>query len=285
MKTIRLRITVAVMCSLAVCCVSAQPKRDSVVTAIFSRSASKYERRTRPDGSPAMQTYVISNGGADSIEGKDPSIEKIGFSGIVRVLGPALAKRAYYPAKNAAKADLLLVLHWGKTRPNPQSYRSLFDMAVSGQNGKNGDGSGNDSLLQFAQQMRYAADEHNADLLGYTAELKYRNNISLVAGAGSLYEDLINDIESERYYIIVTAIDFQDMMKNQKKNTLWRTVVSIDARSNRFGEQLNAMIDRASRYFGKDSGRLLRQFEYTSHVELGELKVLGEVDKKPELKK
>jgi hypothetical protein len=273
------------MCSAAPCIATAQPKRDSVVTATFSRAAAYYERPVRTDGSPATQTYVLSNGGTEATDDKDASMGTVGFSGIVRVLGRYLAQNKYYPAKNAQKADLLLVLHWGKTHANPQSYRSIFDMALSGQNGKNGDSGGNDALLQFAQQMRYQADEHNADLLGYTAELKYRNNISLVAGASSMYEDLINDIEAERYYIIVTAIDFQGMLKQQQKKTLWRTVVSIDARSNRFDQQLSEMIGRASRYFGKDSGRLVRQFEYTSHVNLGELKNLGEADDKQAPKK
>jgi hypothetical protein len=277
-------MAVALMCSFVACVATAQPKRDSVVTAVYSRSAAKYERPVRADGSPAIQTYVISNGGSEPGEDKDPSIDKVGFAGIVRVLGIYLAKQSYYPAKNGQKADLLLVIHWGKTHANPQAYRFLFDMAVSGLNTSDASG-GSDALLQFAQHMRYADDQHNADLLGYTDELNHRHNITLVAGAGAAYEDLINDIEAERYYVTVTAIDFQNMLKHQQKQTLWRTVVSIDAHRNRFDEQLIEMIDKASRYFGKDSGRLVRQFDYTSHISLGDLKVLDDVQKKAAPKK
>ena len=88
----------------------------------------------------------------------------------------------------------------------------------------------------------------------------------------------MEDIESERYYVVVTAYDFQEALQHKNKKGLWRTVASIDARGNRFDERLLAMVERASRYFGRDSGRLIRQFEYTPHIDLGELKTLGVVD-------
>jgi hypothetical protein len=139
-------------------------------------------------------------------------------------------------------------------------------------------------MIKFAQDARIDADRYNANLLGYTGELNSRDNPSLFAGAGTAYHDLIADIEAERYYVSVTAYDFQDALKHKNNKGLWRTVASIDARGNRFDERLMAMIDKASRYFGRDSGRLIRQFEYTPHINLGELKSLGVVESKPETK-
>ncbi len=134
--------------------------------------------------------------------------------------------------------------------------------------------------IRFAQDARIEADRRNANLLGYTAELNYRDNPSLYAGAGTAYNDLIEDIESERYYVAVTAYDFQEALQHKNKKGLWRTVASIDARGNRFDERLAQMLERASRHFGRDTGRLIRQFEYTPRIDLGELKSLGVVDKK-----
>jgi hypothetical protein len=45
------------------------------------------------------------------------------------------------------------------------------------------------------------------------------------------------------------------------------------------------MVERASHYFGRDSDRLIRQFEYTPHFDFGELKLLGVVDQEPSPKK
>jgi len=132
--------------------------------------------------------------------------------------------------------------------------------------------------IRFAQDARIEADRQNANLLGYTSELMRRDNPSLYGGAGTAYSDLMEDIESERYYVVVTAYDFQEALQHKNKKGLWRTVASIDARGNRFDERLLAMVERASRYFGRDSGRLIRQFEYTPHIDLGELKTLGVVD-------
>ena len=294
---------------------SALGDRDSVVTAVFSRSFNNYVRPVQADGSPEIQTYVVAKGGYAPGQDKDPSIDDVKFPGIVRVLGKYLAKQGYFPAKNAKKADLMLVVHWGKTVPagdatqrnilelglehfarfqqlgggigrspgfqpttqsNPQDAETKADMEAATEEMIEGM-----MLLQFTEGMRYEADQRNANLLGYTADMKSRNNPSLYAGAGTAYYDLLADLESERYYLAVTAYDFQDMLQHRNKKGLWRTVVSVDARNNRFDERLADMVDKASRYFGKDSGRLVQQFHYTPHVSLGELKVLGVVDEKP----
>jgi hypothetical protein len=240
----------------------------------------------------------------------DDSMDDVKFAGIVRVLGKYLAKQSYYPAKDAKKADLMLVVHWGKTMPSSDGFnRSLIDQGLQGfalsqqlkmgSLGQSAIFSGGDSgvpgvteaatsemvqgmmEIRFAQDARIEADRRNANLLGYTAELNYRDNPSLYAGAGTAYNDLIEDIESERYYVAVTAYDFQEALQHKNKKGLWRTVASIDAHGNRFDERLAQMLERASRHFGRDTGRLIRQFEYTPRINFGELKTLGVIDKEP----
>jgi len=306
----------------------ASNENDSVVTAVFSRSFNNYERPTRADGSEQPLTYVIAKGGFAPGTYADGSIEDVKFAGIVRVLGKYLAKQGYFPAKDAKKANLMLVVHWGKTMPgNDGLSRNMLDQGLQhfetlqqqlgkgigrspGINPSQSDlppgaiGASSADLaaaavqeaateemvqgmfeVRFAQDARIEANRYNANLLGYTSELKYRDNPSLFAGAGTAYRDLLDDLETERYYVSVTAYDFQDALHNHNKG-LWRTVASIDARGNRFDEKLMAMVDKASRYFGRDSGgHLIRDFQFTPHINFGELKALGVVDNEPAPKK
>jgi hypothetical protein len=317
MKTIPVRtMAAALICFGITNLVTASDNTESVVTSVFSRSFNDYQRPARADGRDQPLTYVIAKGGSTPGISADESMDDVKFAGIVRVLGKYLAKQSYYPAKDGKKADLMLVVHWGKTIPgNDGNSRNMLDNgllkfetmqqqlhqgigrvpAIIRPNVVATRNAISDALeeaareqvvqgmyeIRFGQDARIEADRLNANLLGYTAELKYRDNPSLYAGAGPAYHDLMEDLESERYFVSVTAYDFQEALQHKKNKGLWRTVASIDARDSRFDEGLMAMVERASRYFGRDSGRLIRQFEYTPHINLGELKTLGLVESTP----
>jgi hypothetical protein len=60
------------------------------------------------------------------------------------------------------------------------------------------------------------------------------------------------------------------------------TRISIRAQGNRFAERVDEMVARAARYFGADSGKLVREYEGT--VEMGEPEVIGIVDEREEEK-
>lgn len=88
---------------------------------------------------------------------------------------------------------------------------------------------------------------------------------------------MIEDIEHERYYVIIGAYDMQAVLKGRQR-LLWSTRVSIRAQGNRFDEWLPAMFANAANHFGEESGRLIRRYQRAARVELGELKSLGIVD-------
>jgi hypothetical protein len=324
MKTHSVRTFAAVFCCFGIATfATAIGDSDSVVTAVFSRSFNGYERPAGPDGRPALQTYVVAKGGYEPGLGSDPSIDNVKFAGVVRILGKYLASQGYFPAKDAKKADVMLVIHWGKTIPfNDATHQNMLDRGLQGFEGLQqlGLGIGSSPIpsgrnseappsaatfspdqsrdqveaalaeaarsqmiqgvmeIRMAQQIRDNANVHNANLLGYSAELSARDNPSLFAGAGTSYHDLIADLETERYYVAVTAYDFQDALQHNTNKGLWRTVTSIEARGNRFDEKLRAMVEKGSRYFGQDSGRLVRQFDRTPRVSIGDLKMLGVVE-------
>ena len=107
-------------------------------------------------------------------------------------------------------------------------------------------------------------------------DLADSNDIRRWAGGGDRYNDLVADVEETRYYIIISAYDFDQLVNHQKKKLRWQTRVSVRAPGNRFDDSFAAMLKGAARYFGQDSGKLVRGEESKGVVELGDLKFLGE---------
>jgi hypothetical protein len=123
-------------------------------------------------------------------------------------------------------------------------------------------------------RWRDLANQFNAGLLGYRAEMnEWVGSPALLSAAGNRFDDLRNDVEEARYYILVFAFDRRSITEKHKPMLRWVTRISIRARGNRFDENLGAMVAQAARYFGRDSGGLVQRFEGT--VELGETKVIG----------
>jgi hypothetical protein len=134
---------------------------------------------------------------------------------------------------------------------------------------------------QFAQsqandRVRDQLNEKNARVLGYLDELADSNDIRRYAGGGDRYSDMIAEVEESRYYIVISAYDFRELTGKNKKKLLWQTRVSVRSPGNSFDDSIAAMLKSASRYFGQNSGKLIRGEETKGTVELGELKYLGE---------
>jgi hypothetical protein len=135
--------------------------------------------------------------------------------------------------------------------------------------------------LMMENRARDQINLPNARLLGYLDEINDADGIQRFAGGGDRFNDLIADIEESRYYIIVSAYDFDQLVNHQKKVLRWQTRVSVRAPGNRFDDSVAAMMKGASKYFGQDSGRLVRGEESKGVVELGDLKFLGEAKDAP----
>ncbi len=284
-------------------------KQDSLFISVYSRTSSSYRREFLPDGNLKPQTYVVGNGGISSLPGQTGAGDPTLFPTIVKLMARRLAQQSFYPARRQASADLLLVLHWGTTVPfndaQLQNANANFGSAMNAYNNAQAvvreseargdqqtttdgiqipirsarDAAQEDAETQLLQSqlfqdMRLKADEANARLLGYVEEINYRNNPARFAGAGNYFDDLMNDIETPRYYVIVQAYDFQAAQIDGRRKLLWTTRMSIPARGSDFSRCLPAMLSDASQYFGRDSDRLVRNYR-EGVVRLGELEVLG----------
>ena len=283
---------------------------DTEITAVFATLSNGYSRTKLPDGSLKPETYVVGNGGyARGSAANEPGGD-VPFPEIVRVLARHLARSNYFPARDAKAADLLLMISWGTTIPfndatqrinstaafaamndlqaaNAQSARAALPptdprhAATGGQEAANSiqaaardAADGQMALIDMANDQRSKGDDFNARLLGYAKEISDRDNPSRYAGAGPHFDDLIGDVESERYYVIVAAYDYRVAAADKKRKLLWVTRVSVEAGGGKFKESLTTMMASAARQFGRDSGGLIRRYQ-TGTVNLGELKVLG----------
>jgi hypothetical protein len=133
-------------------------------------------------------------------------------------------------------------------------------------------------------RVRDELNQRNARVIGYLDDLADANDIRRYAGGGDRYTDLITELEESRYYIVVSAYDFPELLKTKKQKLLWQTRVSVRSPGNSFDDSYLAMLKTAAPYFGRDSGKLVRREEPKGTVELGDLKFLGEAKDQPKAK-
>lgn len=278
----------------------------SLVTAVYSKVSNGYHREKQADGSFKREYYALTNGTYMPGLARDHSIDAVRFPQVAKLVAQFLALKNYYLAQDSKSAEILLEISWGTTVPlsdsiyhtqmdsffssantlaaanaaaqgTPTSIDGIQSPAKSVADAARDDFEGQLFQLQMFEDMRRKANEHNAQLLGYVDEINYRDTPARFAGAGTAFDDLRSDLESERYFVIIAAYDFHAAKEEGKHKLLWVTRVNIQAQGNKFNETLAAMMARASRYFGQDSGRLVRQYQPEARVNLRDLEILGVV--------
>jgi hypothetical protein len=303
-------LLVTTVAALSLASVKMQAAKDSIVTSVFSSTMNGYKRVLDADGEPKPEFYAIANGRYLPGALKDRSIDDVKFPSIAGLVAEHLAKQKYFLAHDSKSAQLLLMITWGTTVPHHDGvYRAGMDDFFNSMNlatattaaaadtppsiegiqspesaiaaAANSEFEGQMLRMAMFEDMRMRSNEHNARLLGYMDEINYRNNPSRFAGAGSAFQDLITDIENERYFVIISAFDFKAAAKDNTVKPLWVTRVSIQKDGNRFDKALAAMVSRASDYFGSESKRLVRQYR-EGEVTFGELKLISYVSDEEE---
>jgi hypothetical protein len=267
---------------------------DTVSTAVFSRVSKEYRRERLPDGSPKPEYFALGNGGMVDGTSRDKTVERVTYPAIAALVLPQLARQGYHYAKDAKQASLLVVLHWGNTVPYSdigfrQGLGPASQAAAQLQQLKNGGAVGGEldgaaaelertiMLLEMERLMNNMYAAPNARLLGYIEDINDSNDIRRLVGVGAdRYNDLMADVQESRYYVIISAYDFREATEQGKQKLLWVTRVSVRTPGNAFDDSVAAMLKGASKYFGQDSGRLIRGEETKGKVELGDLKFLGE---------
>ena len=282
----------------------------NVVTAVFARAGNGYKRAISADGSFKPEYYAISNGGRVDGTTTDATIDRVTYPEVAAIAMRQLAGQNYHMSKNSRDATLLIMVQWGATQSyNRGNYDDRIQSAANALTNLQAAGGGSAGLppsaidaspegamataaqdvfesdmlrLVLENQMRDSINLPNARLLGFVDEINSASRIPRHTAAATRYDELIADIEDPRYYIIVSAYDFQELRKNNQKKLLWVTRVSVNTRGNRFDDSAAAMLKSASKYFGQDSGKLIRGQEDKGEVRLGDVKFLGEQKDQPE---
>jgi hypothetical protein len=271
------------------------------VTAVSGRASRDYVRTKLPDGSFQPEEYAFGNGGRYDGPFRDSSIEKLSFLDVARVIAVPLKAQNYIPAKDLKTEKLLIMVHWGTTIvPDPASLSvgvlALEDAqstatisSAGGPGAARNAGAAMQAAYAYANmqlsmeiQEREQVDLMNARMLGYDSEgligTDYGNWVGHNGMTASRRDDLIAEIEDNRYFVVLVAYDFQVYWKQKKLKALWETRFSINEPRNNFTKALPVMAQYASIYFGQDSHGLIRTRIPEGNVKLGEPKSLGEAD-------
>lgn len=241
------------------------------VAAVSSKVSRDYVRTKLPDGLFQPEYYAFGKGGAWSSANADASIDKLSFWDVARTLAAPLASENYVSTKDPSAARLLIMVYWGKTR-TPEDA-GLGDQLVELTQISP---IGLDAAISAAKIVE-KDDKLNALMLGYDSWWDATQGDHRGTALGLRRQDLIDEMEQNRYFVVLMAYDFQLLWKEKKHKLLWETRFSIRERNHQFDRDLPSMAQYASQYFGQDSHGLVRKPIPEGDVNIGEVKALGEV--------
>jgi hypothetical protein len=117
-------------------------------------------------------------------------------------------------------------------------------------------------------------DATNANILGYTEEIlrTRRDDPNMIT--------LGEEVERDRYYVVLLAYDYQAGRRFGRHELLWETRFSIPEPGNDFEKAFPLMAAIAGKYFGEDSHGLIHHNLANTNVEIGEPKSMGTLPEK-----
>ena len=268
------------------------------ITAVTGRTSKDYVRIKLADGSFSSEYYAFGKGGPWKGAKADISIDNLSFSDVAHMIALPLADQKYLPSKDPSATKLLIMVYWGTTHaPEHASDSAAYVNLNSAQNAYTA------AKMQHVPGVALAEmdDEVTTALSAVTAENVMRESDDMInvkmLGYDSWWEstrgdvrgtpfemqkqDLFNEIEEDRYFVVLMAYDFQLMWKEKKHKLLWETRFSVRQRHHDFDKDLPTMAQYAAQYFGQDTNGLVHKAVPFGRVEIGEVKSLGEVQQKP----
>ncbi len=282
--------------------------RAEEVEAIASKTAKDYVRRKLPDGTYQPETYTFGKG--DKLGARvDPTVDDMDFMDIARMMAAPLAQKRYLPTQDPKTTNELIMVYWGTTlapefatesnshylaqQAFEMRQRALQHVSMSGGNTtpssvaniaqKQELAEADNAMLvanigiQAENQRREDTDMKTATLLGYDSWWMSANAAMDGTAMGLRKADMRAELEEDRYFVVLTAFDYQALVKQKKHKFLWEVRFSIREHRNQFDRRLPAMIALASDYFGRDSNGLQHVAVPEGRVEIGPVKSLGEV--------
>jgi hypothetical protein len=304
MTSLPMRIMKLILAAACAAFLAGPSTRAEVVEAVASKVAKDYVRKKLPDGTFKPETYVFGQG--DDWRGArvDPTIDNTSFMDVARILAVPLAKKQYIPTADPKTTDELIMMSWGTTRaPQPVSQtapaqryleatqmhdraflmlkdahsRAEFVAAQQMLSEANNQMAMDLSAIQAENTARENLDLRTAALLGYDSWWIAVNSAMGGSPLGRRRVDMEDELEEDRYFVVLTAFDYQKLVKEKKPKFLWEVRFSIREQGTQFDRRIQGMAELASDYFGRDSGGLHHDTLPEGRVEIGPVKSLGEV--------
>lgn len=206
----------------------------------------------------------------------DPSLRDTAFREIVEAMAPSLAKQDFWPATSKETCDLLLVVSWGTTNPGfygDISNRLFYDVY-------DGDYYDNVAAGDYHESdFRWYGKQRNSKLLGFYPYIR-RDKFTGITPHEE-YE-LRTALLTERYFIIVTAFDFQELIHNKQWKRVWSTRTNIRSPGIRFEDAQLALSKAGAPYYGKNLDKLGTEkadFDpIIADVKIGDIEILDTIE-------
>jgi hypothetical protein len=284
--------------------------------AVFARVSPEFVREKNPDGSLKPVKYAFGKGGYYNSPISDKSIDGLEFIDVAKVLAKALREQGYVPSKDTADVKLLIMVYWGTTHAvGPESASVGMQQAATDNRdlalaqsrmnwdtqslGGNSDHTSQEilsmdrssvsiatdqflssvAMVENEKRQRLQQDASIAALLGYSSWWQATIDAPSNTPQAMARDDMLNELEHYRYFIVLMAYDFQVMMRQKKPLLLWEERFSIRQQGNQFDRQLPSMVHQAAAYFGRNTDGLTHQPLPTGEVEIKEPSLI-ELDKK-----
>jgi hypothetical protein len=245
---------------------------------VDSFAEENYLKSKEADEGLVPETYHLVQGKRIGGYISDKSLNDVPFIEVAENLAEQLRFRDYYPAQAKEEGDLLIIVNWGVTQIQAD-FEELFPTDVEEETDEEGEAS--DSFLDGApgsviEEGGYTySEQSNAALIGFDRALRRKD-----LGTQDQYE-LQEMLQNERYFMILSAFDWQLLRKTGEKKLLWTTRFSLDAVKQGFDEAHFALSRGAANYFGTNlDGDLGKVNTHVGpgEVKTGELKVIETVD-------
>ncbi|GAB5559955.1 MAG: hypothetical protein SynsKO_16020 [Synoicihabitans sp.] len=236
---------------------------------VYGRTHGSYNYVDDPD-SPQYrgESFVIAEGHKDPGPGDPAShdLDAVSFTAISGALSESLFRRAFTAPSDPNSADLIVVVHRGRTAPVARAARGSEAMSSSGPpaplptgpTGAFGIGSSAGSSPTTVNDVTdSSAIVKAARILGFYpryAEL-HQNRASVVDQ--SRYRELLGELTQERYYLVIAAYDAREMRNSGRQVLLWETRLSFLAEKKSFADRYDDMIAAGSAYFAANTPRTL----------------------------
>ncbi len=228
------------------------PAQSTTKITVFAETGRGYRREKLDDGSFKPIRYAIAFDRSFELT-SDAHIQGEAFAEkISAALVANLEANGFILAEDSTNAEQLLVVRAGTT-----VLPSWADTGTNTVNFPLGRPS-------FEDSRQWSA---NARILGYTRGFDHARLLDATVVGRTLRQDLTEDMLDPRHYIVILAYPFATDYGDETVPWLWRAHVNVEADGPPFIDRLDTMLAAASRYLGRDSSRIIRQFN--TEVEIG----------------